>query len=102
MAGGTALIAEFFGGEERLKMIAVRGMAIELGESYFLFGGILGAHGWRLSFLLYLIAWLCLGLFVSAVPKPEKATALRFHLDEARTGYFLAFISVMPLYRLPA
>lgn len=59
MASGTALIAKFYQGESRLRMIAKQGMAIELGGVIFLsIGGGLALLNWKSPFGLYLIAWL--------------------------------------------
>lgn len=71
MAAGTTLIAEFFDGPQRLKMIAWQGMAIEAGGVVFLaLGGVLGGWGWKMPFLLYLLAWVCLLCVFFLVPKP--------------------------------
>lgn len=73
MASGTTLIADFFKGAERLKMIARQGMAIELGGVLFLaLGGVLGQLGWRMPFLLYLLSWVCLALVLCALPTPKQ------------------------------
>lgn len=135
MAGGTALISEFYEGHARLSMIARQGMAIELGGVIFLFvGGLLAVRNWQWPFLLYLVAWVFLVMVLAFVPRrpgrteaPEEvgtapvasklntvylAAALsmvafftgvimlpvRLHalgLDEAQTGYFLSFISLI-------
>ncbi|MFT4112645.1 MFS transporter [Silvibacterium sp.] len=134
MAAGTMLIAEFFDGAERLRMIAWQGMAIEAGGVVFLaLGGVLGSRGWRMPFLLYLLAWACLLLVWFYVPRSAAierevkpvaggianllpfwiaaflamaiffvayitlpiTLASSFHLSEAQTGYFMAFISLV-------
>lgn len=134
MAAGTTLIAELFDGAQRLKMIAWQGMAIEAGGVIFLaLGGVLGGRGWKMPFLLYLLAWACLLCVILSIPAsaPSAETASteadsspslfpvflnaflammiffvayitlpatvtsRFHLSEAETGYFMAFISLM-------
>ena len=56
----TAYIAAVFAGEERMKMIAWQGMAVEFGGVVYLaIGGILGQINWQLPFYIYLIALLC-------------------------------------------
>ncbi|HIB36499.1 MFS transporter [Mesonia sp.] len=53
----TTYIAELFEGEQRLKMIAWQGMAIELGGVVFLsLGGYLGELSWYFPFYIYLLA----------------------------------------------
>lgn len=70
MASGTVLIAELFQDQDRMKMIAWQGMAIELGGVVFLsIGGILGQIGWQLPFYIYLIALVCAVLTMTSVPQ---------------------------------
>ncbi|MZI93060.1 MFS transporter [Vibrio sp. CAIM 722] len=72
MASGTALISDFYQGSQRLKMIALQGMSIELGGVIFLaIGGILAKMHWSFPFYLYLMAWVFLILVVFFVPKPR-------------------------------
>ncbi|MFM2479544.1 MFS transporter [Celerinatantimonas sp. MCCC 1A17872] len=73
MASGTALISEFYHGDERLKMIALQGMSIELGGVIFLaIGGIFAQMHWQLPFILYLMAWVFLVGILLFVPKPAN------------------------------
>lgn len=65
----TTYIAELFQGEERLKMIAWQGMAIELGGVIFLsLGGYLGEISWNLPFYIYLLAIPYLFLVYRSLP----------------------------------
>lgn len=74
MAGGTTLISDFFEGHARLVMLARQGMAIELGGVVFLsLGGVLAELGWRLPFLLYLLAWAFVLLVLRFVPETGSA-----------------------------
>lgn len=69
----TSLIADFFKGEQRMKLIAWQGMAIELGGVLFLsIGGILGEWHWTFPFYIYLMALLALLLVVKTLPKTSK------------------------------
>ncbi|MCA0986502.1 MFS transporter [Guptibacillus algicola] len=69
MASSTGLLAEFFVGEERLKMIALQGMSIEAGGIIFLsIGGLLGGLGWQWPFMIYFIAWIALMFIMVFVP----------------------------------
>lgn len=76
MSAGTGLISALYEGRDRLVMIARQGMAIEIGGVIFLaVGGMLASLGWRLPFLLYLVAWAFLVLvclFVPVVPAKER------------------------------
>ncbi|QJB30136.1 MFS transporter [Chitinophaga oryzae] len=70
MSAGTALLAIHFQGTARLKMMALQGMAIELGGAFFLVaGGMLGDIDWRLPFCIYLLAWVLWLLLAGCVPK---------------------------------
>lgn len=74
MAAGTGLLSVFYEGQARLAMIARQGMAIELGGVIFLFiGGLLATLGWRWPFLLYLSAWVFLGMVLLFIPRPAEA-----------------------------
>jgi len=109
MSAGTALIAEFYEGYARLRMIAIQGMAIEIGGVIFLsLGGILGQHDWRLPFLLYLLSWLFLMFFFKTVPivratARQDALASTFHnkiwspLIGAATSMTLFFVAIITL-----
>lgn len=78
MAAGTALLAVHFQGEARLKIMAVQGMAIELGGALFLFaGGILGDIDWRLPFCIYLLAWVSWLLLMYTVPRSPQPQPVR-------------------------
>ncbi|AQS92397.1 MFS transporter [Gluconobacter sp. LMG 1744] len=71
MASGTGLLSDFFEGHARLKMIALQGMAIELGGVIFLsLGGLLASMGWQWPFSLYLMSWVFLVLVELFVPYP--------------------------------
>lgn len=77
MAGGTTLISEFYDGDARLAMIARQGMAIELGGVIFLFvGGLLAAENWQFPFLLYLLAWVFMGMVAAFVPRQRHRAAV--------------------------
>lgn len=74
MSAGTALIATFWQGEARLKMMAWQGMSIELGGVIFLaIGGVLAEQNWRWPFSLYLCAWLLLLMLWRWVPRVATA-----------------------------
>ncbi|WP_179335832.1 MFS transporter [Winogradskyella costae] len=94
----TAYIAEFFVGEDRMKMIAYQGMSIELGGVVFLaIGGILGELHWQFPFYIYLVALLCLLLVAKTLPKPEKKETTEAESisdnDKSKTKVRLIFIA---------
>lgn len=74
MTSGTSLISHWYHGQERLRMLAQQGMAIELGGVVFLLvSGGLAAIEWYWPFALYLLAWL-MALMVR-VWVPERSPA---------------------------
>ncbi|MYL36831.1 MFS transporter [Halobacillus litoralis] len=87
MSSATGLLAEFFEGEQRLKMMALQGMSIEAGGIIFLsIGGILGSFGWQFPFLLYLLGWIALVFLISFVPFPKKETMPEEETDGAASS----------------
>lgn len=99
MASGTSLIAEFYSGHARLKMMARQGMSIELGGVIFLFiGGILAEMGWRFPFLLYLVSWLFLAMIMRYIPAVSGAQdSDKSHQDLDRAQRRAATIKVAPV-----
>lgn len=70
MTSSTGLISQFYHGPQQLKMLAIQGMAIELGGVIFLsVGGYLAALSWQASYGIYLIAFAALLLLLGFVPK---------------------------------
>lgn len=102
MASGTALIAHFYQGQERLQMIAKQGISIEVGGVIFLaVAGLLTAQAWFWPFYLYAIAWLILVMVVLYVPamtgleKTQTDTAEVRVSREQRWVLALALISML-------
>ena len=102
----TSFIAEFFQGENRMKLIAWQGMAIELGGVVFLsIGGVLGEWHWQYPFYIYLVAILCLFLVMKNLSGIKK-TAMTKDKDEMATTenkpkvrlIFYASMSAMVLF----
>lgn len=68
MTSSTGLLSAFYSGKKRLRIIAIQGMAIELGGIIFLsIGGFLAELAWQGPFFIYaiaLVAWLMVVVFV--------------------------------------
>lgn len=78
-ASATALIAEFYTGTNRIKMIAWQGMAIELGGVIFLsIGGVLGELGWHYPFFIYLTALVGLLLLFAGTSRVRRVAVRNF------------------------
>lgn len=110
MASGTDLIASFYHGPPRLRMIAWQGMATEGGGIVLLaIGGVLGALNWRLPFLLYTLAFVCFFCVLVAIPIPpahseqegvgaaESRSAVGLVLLAATLSMMLFFVAVLNL-----
>jgi MFS family permease len=70
MAASTDLISQFFSGLELLNMIALQGMAIEVGGVLFLgLSGMLAEINWYSSFFIYLFALIPFFLILFKVPR---------------------------------
>ena len=69
MASGTSLISHWYQGQERLKVLAQQGMAVESGGVLILIvSGILAGVGWYWPFSIYLLAWVMLLMLRAWVP----------------------------------
>lgn len=73
MVSSTALISIFYQGKQLLKMIAIQGMAIELGGVIFLsIGGQLAELSWQMPYMIYGIAFIALILMLLFVPRIKE------------------------------
>lgn len=108
MTSSTDLISEFYHGHDRLKMIAVQGMAIELGGVVFLsLGGQLAEIAWNASYLIYLLAAVALVMILCFVPKKapayegeeiDQSKALESGESSVKVVLALAFISMLVFF----
>lgn len=77
MTSSTAFISDFFHGHKRMRMIAVQGMAIELGGIIFLsLGGFLAEMSWYGPFFIYGIAFIALMWIWMFVPKDKDCVLI--------------------------
>lgn len=112
MTSVTTLIADYFAGEERARLLGLQAGFMALGGVLFLlFGGILADASWRYPFLIYLFPLLLLPFVVFTLFEParqnkEAADApgifdfLRFH--PALIAIFaLAFLGMTTFFMIP-
>ncbi|MBD2329638.1 MFS transporter [Alkalinema sp. FACHB-956] len=67
----AALIADYYTGATRAKVLGWQSAAMGLGGVVFvLFGGFLAEFNWRMPFLIYLVAFIALPLVWLALPEP--------------------------------
>ena len=69
----TTLIADLYGGVERGRMLSRQAAVMGVSGTVFtVASGFLAATSWRLSFLLYPLAWLLLPVVLRVVPEPVR------------------------------
>lgn len=95
MAGGSAILATVFEGPARTRVFAamgtVAGMGIAVGPT--LSGRLVGAFGWRATFLAFGVAGLLILLGTRLMPESRSATRPRVDLPGAAT--FIAGLSLL-------
>lgn len=94
----AALIADYYQGPKRVKVIGTQAAAMGVGGIVFvLFGGLLSDLSWRLPFLIYLVAFAVLPL-VWRLPEP---LARRTEGGvEAGSGHPMPWVTIALLYGL--
>ena len=101
MASGTSLIAEHYQGENRLKMVAHQGMAIEVGGIIFLsISGILASMFWKLPFALYLLAWIYIVPAMMFIPKrgqPKNVSSSNETLTKFRGEWGIFMVATISM-----
>lgn len=113
MTSVTTLIADFFAGEKRARLLGLQGSFMSLGGVFFLlFGGLMADVGWRFPFLIYLVSFLLLpfaafSLFepMRAAESSQKSDASLLHLVSHDKNAFLifaaAFFGMAIFYLIP-
>jgi MFS family permease len=92
----AALIADYYQGPKRVKVIGTQAAAMGIGGIVFvLFGGLLADVSWRLPFLIYLVAFAVLPL-VWRLPEPLTRRASL----EASSGKAMPWVTIAILYAL--
>ena len=87
----ATLIADYWHGEERLRYINRQVVTIGLvGSLFYVVGGALGEHSWRLPFLLYLLPLLLVPMMIKVLWEPAVA---RRPVEVAEQGR----VAVLPL-----
>jgi MFS family permease len=94
----AALIADYYQGPKRVKVIGTQAAAMGIGGIVFvLFGGLLSDLSWRLPFLIYLVAFAVLPL-VWRLPEPLARRAEGG--GEAGSGKAMPWVTIAILYAL--
>jgi MFS family permease len=94
----AALIADYYQGPKRVKVIGTQAAAMGIGGIVFvLFGGLLSDVSWRLPFLIYLVAFAVLPL-VWRLPEPLVRRAEIG--EEVSSGQAMPWMTIGILYAL--
>lgn len=110
MTMATTLVADYFQGEKRTKMMGLKGGAASFGGVVFLsLGGVLAEAGWRFPFYIYLFSFLVLPIAFYAITEPKKSSqetkfALKKAIEAQKTLapiYFIAALTMMLFYMIP-
>ncbi|MBC3347566.1 MULTISPECIES: MFS transporter [Pseudomonas] len=92
----ATLIADYWHDEERLRYVNRQVVTIGLvGALFFVVGGALGEHSWRLPFLLYLLPLLLVPVMMKVLWEPPLAR--RTVTEQPNGGAGLAKVAVLPL-----
>lgn len=69
----ATLIADYWRGEERMRFVNLQVVTIGLvGALFFVLGGVLGEHSWRLPFYLYLLPLLLVPAMIRVLWEPSR------------------------------
>lgn len=72
MTTATALIADYFDGPERIRLLGLQSAFMAAGGVLFLLaGGTLADHGWRMPFAIYLASLILLPLALISLREPD-------------------------------
>lgn len=83
----TALIADYWHAEERLKFVNLQVVSIGLvGSAFFVIGGVLGEQSWRLPFYLYLLPLLLIPFFMRVLWEPKHHAAQQINDTTSRVA----------------
>jgi len=99
ITAGTALITDYYQGEERIRVLGFQAAFTTGGGVLFIsLGGLLAELGWRFPFLLYLVAVGVFALVVLVIHEPKRAPSPA--PGGVGNGLPLGFIAVIYLIAL--
>lgn len=110
MTASTTLIAHFFAGQERAKVLGFQASAMGFGGVIFIMaGGLLADLSWRAPFAVYLAPLLLLPLVIRTLPPVDRSGTIaaepgasdRFPIRLAAGIYALTFLNMLIFYMVP-
>lgn len=114
LTSATALIGDYYSGEERNKIAGFQGAFISFGTLiYTVLGGLLAEIHWRAGFALFAVAFLLIVPMVLSLYEPSSTTSVdRNKPVEPPPGrrewfvigwvYVLAFVTMLALFMIPS
>lgn len=91
MTSVTTLIADYFAGEKRARLLGLQGSFMSLGGVFFLvFGGLLADVGWRFPFLIYLVSLVLLPFAWFFLFEPARVPQTTGKSDASLFGFIFA------------
>ncbi|MCB1321518.1 MAG: MFS transporter [Leptospiraceae bacterium] len=112
MTGATALIADYYAGGERNRLLGRQSMFMALGGVLFLSaGGMLADWHWRAPFMIYLVAMLLVWPVFRFLYEPDRSVPRHGANNSASAGFvfrlgypaifFAAFVGMALFYMIP-
>lgn len=112
MTASTTLIADYFSGESRNRMMGMQAAWMGLGGMvYVAAGGLLSDLNWRAPFLIYISAVIVIPFMIAAIHEPRAAPNHHSGEDNSPTGrlplgiaaaaYGLTFASLLAFFLIP-
>jgi MFS family permease len=105
----TTLIADYWEGERRLRMINLQVVTIAVvGALFFALGGLVGEHSWRTPFYLYLLPLLLVPAMLKVLWEPSRSREQQATDEQPPTsiatlvvGYLLVFGGMLLNFIVP-
>jgi MFS family permease len=96
----ATLIADYFQGPQRTRILGFQAAAMGFGGVIFLLlGGAIASYSWRLPFLIYLFAFIILPL-VLQLPEPHRTDSQHFELPNQGNQTTLSIGTIVTIYSL--
>jgi MFS family permease len=117
LTGVTALIGDYFTGDERNRVAGMQGAFMAFGTLVFVsIAGVLAEIHWRMGFTLFAVALLLVPLMVLSLYEPQPAETIAGRAADTNRGlvrdatpwrtitliYVLSFVTMVALFMIPS
>ncbi|WP_180762758.1 MFS transporter [Helicobacter sp. 12S02232-10] len=101
MTGATALVGDYYLGEDRQKALGLQGFATAVGSAVFIsLGGYLSSIDWRYPFLAYLLG-IAIAIFAyTKLFEPHRKKTKKTHKEVEGSNQKFNFLMFLPVYLL--